>query len=240
MIRILVNGAKGKMGKEAIKAISDESDLLCVAEGTAQDDLSKLITAAKPDIVVDFTSAQSVFENTKVILESGVKPLIGTSGLLPEQIQELKSLAQAKNISGLIVPNFSIGAVLMMHFAKEAKAHFDAVEVVEMHHDQKRDAPSGTAIRTAELMSSVSSGQKIDEKEVIDHARGADFNGINIHSVRLPGLVAHQMVMFGGEGETLTLRHDAINRQCFMPGLLLACRNMDKVDGLHVGLEHVL
>ena len=240
MIRVLVNGAKGKMGKEAVKAIGQEGDLLCVAEGTVHDDLAKLIQAAKPDVVVDFTAAQTVFENTKIIIESGVSPVIGTSGLLPEQIDALKKEAADKNVSGLIVPNFSIGAVLMMRFAIEARQHFDAVEVVEMHHDQKRDAPSGTAIRTAELVNGLSGSRVQQGEEVLEHARGAEFHGVNIHSIRLPGLVAHQMVMFGGDGETLTLKHDSINRQCFMPGMLLACRRASQVGELMVGLEHVL
>lgn len=241
MIRVLVNGAKGKMGKEVIKAISNESDLLCVAESTVQDDLATLIQAAKPDVVIDFTTANTVFENTKIIIESGVSPVIGTSGLLPDEIEELKNLAEKKGVSGLIVPNFSLGAVLMMRFALEARSYFDAVEVIEMHHDQKRDAPSGTAIRTAQLLSSQQDAQSVEEEiEILEHARGAQFHGVNIHSVRLPGLVAHQMVIFGGDGETLTLKHDSINRQCFMPGILLACRKAKSVEGLKVGLEHVL
>lgn len=241
-IKVIINGANGRMGKEAVIAVENDAALTLVACAGRSDDLTALIKKYQADVVIDLTNADSVYQNTKTIIAAGAKPVIGTTGLKPEQVLEFAHLCKEKNLGGLIVPNFSIAAVLMMRYAADAARYFPDVEIIEMHHDGKLDAPSGTAVKTAQLIQetrqTIPTVKK--EKELYPGARGANYEQIRIHSVRLPGLVAHQQVMFGNQAETLTIRHDTINRSCYMPGLLLACKKVMDLHELKYGLEHVL
>ena len=230
------------MGKESVKAVSEDPDLDLVAQTDLGDNLPGEISQTKAQVVVDFTTAAVAMKNADCIIESGARPVIGTSGLLPEQVAELQKLCNKQNLGGIIVPNFAIGAVLMMKYSQDAAKYFPHVEVIEMHHDRKADAPSGTAIKTANLLAE-SRGTvppTVDEKEILSGARGANTEDIRIHSVRLPGLVAHQEVIFGGQSQTLTIRHDSIHRDSFMPGVCLACKKVMDLNELVYGLEHLL
>lgn len=264
MIRIIVTGAYGRMGREIIKSVWHTDDLELVGavdykgEGvdvgslmevgeigvSIESDLEKLIVRARPDVVIDFTIPQAVYQNGMLCLQHGVRPVIGTTGLSQEHIQALIEHSQSLGVGGIIAPNFAIGAVLMMKFAAEAVRHFPNVEIIELHHDQKVDAPSGTSIKTAETMLEQRGDFKqglINELENIAGARGAELTGgIRIHSIRLPGLVAHQEVIFGGLGQTLSIRHDSINRESFMPGILFAARKVIHLESVVYGLDKLL
>ncbi|MFZ8895764.1 MAG: 4-hydroxy-tetrahydrodipicolinate reductase [bacterium] len=242
-IRVLVNGAKGRMGQEVVKAVTAAADLELVDQTDLGDDLIARIKASQAQAVVDFTTAAVAFENTRKILEAGVHPVVGTSGLLAEQVAELQQLAKDKDIGGLIAPNFAIGAVLLMKYAQDAAKYLPDVEVIELHHNRKADAPSGTAVKTAQLIAEARQEipkALVEEKELFEGARGSEVHGVRVHSLRLPGLVAHQEVIFGGTGETLTIRHDSIHRESFMPGVCLACRKVIGTQQLFYGLEHLL
>ena len=241
-IRVLVNGANGRMGQATVKAITADPELTLVGTTGRQDNLAEAIKTHAADVVVDFTNAEAVAESTRIIIESGARPVIGTSGLLLEQVKAFQATCKAAKLGGIIAPNFSLGAVLLMKHAQEIAKYFGHVEIIEMHHDGKLDSPSGTALRTAEMLAtnfkSASTAKKT--KETIPGARGATYHDIPIHAIRLPGLVAHEQVIFGGIGETLTLRHDSIDRVSFMPGVCLACKKVMTLDELVYGLEHVL
>ena len=242
-IRVLVNGAKGRMGQEVVKAVIAAADLELVDQTDLGDDLIARIKASQAQAVVDFTTAAVAFENTRKILEAGVHPVVGTSGLLAEQVAELQQMAKDKDIGGLIAPNFAIGAVLLMKYAQDAAKYLPDVEVIELHHNRKADAPSGTAVKTAQLIAEARQEipkALVEEKELFEGARGSEVHGVRVHSLRLPGLVAHQEVIFGGTGETLTIRHDSIHRESFMPGVCLACRKVIGTQQLFYGLEHLL
>jgi 4-hydroxy-tetrahydrodipicolinate reductase len=225
MIRVAVSGAAGRMGATVCGAVYEAADMELVeradpALGVA---LEHALVQSKPDVVVDFTVPDTVFDNARLCLEHGTHIVVGTTGLSAAQVDELRSDAERSDGNCLIAPNFAIGAVLMMEAAKLIAPHMPDCEIVELHHEAKLDAPSGTAKRTAEL---------------IEEAGGRQ--DPPIHSVRLPGLVASQEVIFGGLGQTLTLRHDTISRESFMPGVLLAVRKVAELDGLVVGLENVM
>jgi 4-hydroxy-tetrahydrodipicolinate reductase len=242
-IKVLVNGARGKMGVETVKAVLKEADLELVGQADLGDDLAKTIQKTKAEVVVDFTHPSSVMENVKTILNQKAHVVVGTTGLTPTDLDEIKKLCSKNNVNCVVAPNFAVGAVLMMKFAKEAAHYMPEVEIIELHHDQKADAPSGTAIKTAELI--LGDRQNIKRKAVksiekIKNVRGGEMGGINIHSVRLQGLVAHQEVIFGGLGQTLKIRHDSISRESFMPGVIMAIRKVKKVKGLVYGLENLL
>ena len=242
-IRVLVNGAKGRMGQEVVKAVTAAADLELVDQTDLGDDLIARIKASQAQAVVDFTTAAVAFENTRKILEAGVHPVVGTSGLLAEQVAGLQQMAKDKDIGGLIAPNFAIGAVLLMKYAQDAAKYLPDVEVIELHHNRKADAPSGTAVKTAQLIAEARQEipkALVEEKELFEGARGSEVHGVRVHSLRLPGLVAHQEVIFGGTGETLTIRHDSIHRESFMPGVCLACRKVIGTQQLFYGLEHLL
>lgn len=241
--RVIVNGSQGKMGLEVIKALESlSSEFEIVGKLDRNDNLAKNIKATSADIVVDFTTADSAYENCKTIIEQGVHPVIGTTGFTGEQIEELKSISTSKHLGGLIAPNFSLGAVLMMKHASDVAQYFSHVEIIELHHDGKAEAPSGTSVKTCEMIAHkrTKPETKKREKILIDGARGAVNHDIHIHSVRLPGLIAHQEVLFGDAGQTLTIRHDILNRSAFMPGVILACRKVTKLKELVYGLEHLL
>lgn len=262
-ISVIVTGASGKMGREVVKAVLAEDNLKLVGvvdnrhQGMdigplagmenlgilIESNLEKVIEKTKPQVMVDFTNPDSVLKNTKIAISKGVYPVIGTTGLTPEEINELDSLAKEGQVACLIAPNFAIGAILMMKFAQMAAKHLPHVEIIELHHDQKLDAPSGTAIKTAEAINEVREVFRqgdVNEFEKIKGSRGGDFNGMRIHSVRLPGLVAHQEVIFGGVGQTLTIRHDSLNRESFMPGVVLGINKIINYQGVVYGLENLM
>jgi 4-hydroxy-tetrahydrodipicolinate reductase len=237
-IRVLVNGANGKMGRVTVDAIQECNDLELADAIGRENNLAGSILENKADVVVDFTLPDVVFDNAKTIIKTGARPVIGTSGLNEEQIDELTKLCEENKLGGIIAPNFSLGAVLMMKYAQDAAKYFQHAEIIEMHHEKKVDAPSGTAVKTAQMMAKVR--ETIDAIPVNAPARSEAHTDIPIHSVRLPGLFAHQMVIFGGFGETLTLRHDSLDRKSMMPGVCLACRKVMRLDTLIYGLEHLL
>lgn len=236
-ISVLINGATGRMGQETLKALSEDDNFIVLGTSNHQDNLAEKIRSLKPEVVVDFTTPSVVFENTMIILKEGARPVIGTTGLTLEQVEELQVFAKECKTGGIIAPNFSIGGILMMRCAKEIAAYFNEVEIIELHHPAKKDAPSGTAVKTAQLIAKV---QK--PKEILNHneARGKLIENIPVHSIRLSGLLAHQKVIFGSEGETLTIAHDTLTRSCFMPGVKLACKTAVKCNELIYGLENIL
>ena len=241
-VRVLVNGFSGQMGQIAIKAIQEDDELVLAGKTRRGDDLIATIHDSKSDIVLDFTIASVVFDNTRKIIESGASPVIGTSGLVEDQVAQLSQLCAQKKLGGVVVPNFSISAVLMMKYAQDAIRFLHQAEIIELHHNQKEDSPSGTAIRTAEMMSEhlLYDPSTKKEKATIPGARGAKYKHIPIHSVRLPGLVAHQEVLLGGVGQTLRIRSDTMSREAFIPGIRLACKKVIKLKELYYGLEHFL
>lgn len=242
-IKIAVLGAKGRMGKEVCRAINSEKDLELFASIDLDDSIDQMRGA---DVMVDFTTPDSVMKNIDMAISLGIHCVIGTTGFTNERLTEIERLLSSnKNVGVLVAPNFGLGAVLMMQFAATAARFFESAEIIELHHPEKVDAPSGTASRTAEIISAVRSeanlGSTPDQTaKSLDGARGAKVSGIPIHSVRLRGLVAHQEVLFGDKGELLTIRHDSLDRQGFMPGVLLACRKVAEHPGLTVGLENYL
>ena len=242
-MRVMVNGSNGKMGSESVKAINHDTDLTLVASTDMKDDFEAVIKDKKPEAVLDFTHPSCVYKNVKTILTNGANAVIGTTGLSDEQVKELESLARIHGKSLLIIPNFAIGAVLMMKFSAEAAKYMERVEIIEFHHDKKADAPSGTAIKTADLIVETAGEVNktvLKEEELIEGARGGNRQNIPIHSVRMPGFVASQEVILGGLGQTLTIRHDSIHRESFMPGVVLALKKSKDVKGLVYGLEKIL
>lgn len=253
-IKVIIAGFKGKMGQAAYGMVTADPDLELVAlldpfteekevAGVPVFNVKEDLTQLEADVWVDFTTPKVAYENTRFALENGFAPVVGTTGFTTEQIAELTAFSREQGLGGLIAPNFAVGAVLLMQFATQAAKYFPNVEIIELHHDNKKDAPSGTAIKTAELMAetrqSIRQGAA-DEEELIAGARGADFDGMRIHSVRLPGLVAHQEVIFGSQGEGLTLRHDSYDRGSFMTGVNLGIKEVVKRHELVYGLEHLL
>jgi 4-hydroxy-tetrahydrodipicolinate reductase len=270
LIPVVVNGAAGKMGREVIKAVARANDMILVGavdrdprvrgqdvgevagceplEVPIVDDLQSILVLATQEpvqgVMVDFTHPDGVYENTRSAIAYGVRPVVGTTGLTPKKIQALSEFAEKASTGCLVIPNFSIGMVLLQQAAIQASRYFDHVEILELHHNQKADAPSGTAIKTAELLSELGKSFNptlVSEKETLAGVRGGltDAN-IRIHSVRLPGLIAHQEVIFGAEGEIYTLRHDTSDRSCYMPGVLLAIRKVTELQSLVYGLEKIL
>lgn len=243
-ITVLVNGAFGRMGQLAVKAVKDHYPILTLVGQIGREyDLKKSIKDSKAQVVIDFTSPQAVYENTKSILDSGCHPVIGTSGLKPKEVESLQKLAQELKLGGIIAPNFSLGAILLMKYAQAIAHYMPHVEIIEMHHDGKADSPSGSAMRTAQLLAEGSKELNLPEKalhENVAGSRGANYCRIPIHSVRLPGILACEQVIFGNVGETLTLTHNAIDRACFMPGVLFACEKVVGLNELVYGLEKIV
>lgn len=244
-IRVGVLGARGRMGMEVCRAIKAASDLELVAELDLGDSIDSL-KSAKAEVIVDFTNPEAVMGNLKFAIENGIHCVVGTTGFDKSKIDSLEQLLVANPKVGLLIaPNFGLAAVLMMQFAATAARYFESAEIIELHHPEKIDAPSGTATRTAELISEARATAKLPAmpdktSKSLDGARGAKVGDVRIHSVRLRGLVAHQEVLFGEKGETLTIRHDSLDRSGFMPGVLLGIREVSKHLGLTVGLEHYL
>jgi 4-hydroxy-tetrahydrodipicolinate reductase len=244
-IKVAVLGAKGRMGSEAVKAISAAKDLELVAQLDLGDLLDNLIKSGT-ETVVDFTHPDSVMGNLEFAIKNGINVVVGTTGFDAKKLNEIKNWLESKpKVGALIAPNFGLGAVLMMEFAAKASKYFESVEIIELHHPAKADAPSGTAARTAELITearkSVNKAAMPDAtSSSLAGARGAKVGEVPIHSVRLRGLVAHQEVILGDPGETLTIRHDSIDRTGFMPGVLLGIRKVGQNPGLTYGLEHFM
>ena len=247
LTRVAVLGARGKVGREVVRAVHGADDLELVAAvdtGTGDDALEDLVTA-RAEVVVDFTHPDEVMNNLRFSVEHGIHAVVGTTGFDDARLDQLRSWLDGSGTGVLVAPNFSIGAVLMMRFAAEAAAHYESVEIVELHHPDKADAPSGTARRTASMVAEArrraGAGPVPDATSTaLDGARGADVEGIRVHGLRIRGLVAHQEVILGGEGETLTIRHDSLDRVSFTPGVLLGVRRVPHVPGLTVGLESFL
>jgi 4-hydroxy-tetrahydrodipicolinate reductase len=270
LIPVVVNGAAGKMGRETIKAIAQAQDMMLVGavdrnpdylgqdvgeiagcgslEVPIVNDLQSVLVLATQEktqgVMVDFTHPDSVYDNVRSAIAYGVRPVVGTTGLSEEQIKDLAEFAEKASTGVLIIPNFSLGMVLLQQAALAASQYFDHVEIIELHHNQKADAPSGTAIKTAQMLGELGktyNPQVVKEEEKLPGARGsiAEEN-IRIHSVRLPGLIAHQEVIFGAPGQIYTLRHDTSDRSCYMPGVLLAIRKVTQLTSLVDGLEKIL
>lgn len=242
-MRVGVLGAKGKVGQTMCEAVRAADDLTLSAEVDAGDPLS-LFTDSGTEVVIDFTHPGVVMNNLKYLVDNGIHAVVGTTGFTAERLDHVRDwLASSPRTGVLIAPNFAIGAVLSMYFAQKAAPYFESVEVIELHHPQKADAPSGTATRTAELIAQARKGMPPNPDATstgLPGARGADVGGVPVHSVRLTGLVAHQEVLFGTMGETLTIRHDSLDRTSFVPGVLLAVRQIARWPGLTIGLEPLL
>jgi 4-hydroxy-tetrahydrodipicolinate reductase len=238
MIKVGVIGHSGRMGSETCRAVESEPDLELVAR-VGRDDALDALVDANAQVAVEFSTPDSVKDNVLFCMDHGIHAVVGATGLSPDDLIEIEK--HAHGVNALIAPNFALGGVLMMQFARTAARFYDAVEVIERHHDRKADAPSGTALRTAQLMGEQrSEWRATPTRETLRGSRGGDSGGVRVHSLRLPGSVAHQEVIFGGSGETLTIRHDSLDRSSFMPGVILAIKKVESLGGVVVGLEHLL
>lgn len=244
-VQVAVFGAAGRMGRQVCDAVDAADGMQVVARIDAGDD-PKSAVAAGARVAVDFTTPDSALGNIEFCVANGIHAVVGTSGFGPDKVLRVRELLAANPAVGvLIAPNFSLGAVLMMKFAAQASAYFESVEIIELHHPNKLDAPSGTALRTAQLIGEARAAAGVGPSpdataEDADHHRGGKVDDVTIHSVRLRGLIAHQEVLLGGVGETLTIRHDSLDRASFMPGVVLGVREVAQHPGLTVGLEHYL
>ena len=252
MKKILIAGATGSMGRQAVQLVEKLPDcqLVAVLAPTASsssdfkpdvkrfDNLAMVDIAA--DVWIDFTTPQAVYKNTEFALKHHIRPIIGTSGLTTEQTEKLQAIAQKEKLGGIIAPNFGLSAVLLMKFAQEAARYFPDAEVIEMHHADKKDAPSATAITTAKLIAANRNSENCSQTANDSQARGADYDGIPVHSVRLPGYIAHEQVLFGGPGEALTIRQDSFSRSSFMQGVKVALDQIMNLSELVVGLDQIL
>jgi len=260
-IAVGVHGALGKVGREVTAAVYRDPDLIlagAVDVKATQDyldlpdaagkvplstDLESLFQRCHPQVMVDFTIAEASLPAARIAVQQGVNVVVGTSGLSEKDLEEIGRLAEANKVGVVVAPNFALGAVLLLHLAKIAARFFNNAEIIELHHDEKADAPSGTALATAAAM--VQARGKpflytVTKKENISGTRGGQVDGINIHSVRLPGFMASQEIIFGGQGQTLSMRHDTISRECYMPGVILAIKEVVKLRGLVYGLDNLL
>ncbi|MDS1029063.1 4-hydroxy-tetrahydrodipicolinate reductase [Bacillota bacterium LX-D] len=263
LIKVAVAGAYGKMGREVMKGVLKADDMLLVGatdivghgldvgsvvglelQGiTITGNLEEIFRANEVDVLIDFTNVKAVMRNSILAIDYGVSPIVGTTGLTQAELEQLHSLCEQKQIGAIVAPNFALGAILLMQFAKEAAKHFPDIEIIELHHDGKMDAPSGTAISTAQAILEERGNRKQghpNEFEKISGARGAQLHGIPIHSVRLPGFIAHEEVIFGGLGQTLTIRHDSTSRESFIPGVLFAARQVKKLKKAVFGLDKII
>lgn len=262
-IKVAVAGARGRMGREVVKTVLEDDQLELVAAVSPSavgidagilvgkqacgiivgDSLEAALAATQADVLVDFSVPHVGYEHTMTAIKYGVRPVIGTTGMTPEQMNEVDEQCKARGIGALIAPNFSVGAILMMKFAAEASKYFPHLEIIEYHGDQKLDAPSGTSIKTAELISEVRQSLQQgnpQEKEIIAGSRGGEFDGFRIHSVRLPGVFAQQEVIFGAFGQTLKIRHDSYDRAGYMPGVAHSVKKVMTYTGLIYGFEHIM
>ena len=238
---VAVLGARGRMGSEVCRAVEADPGLDLVARVGRDDPLEELVRA-EARVAVDFTVPEAVKDNVRFCISQGVHAVVGTTGLTEDDLAEVERWTRDSSANVFVAPNFAVGAVLMMSFAAQAAAFFQSAEIIERHHEKKLDAPSGTALRTAALMNAQRKRAwgVPEADEPSRPSRGADVDGVRIHSVRLPGSVAHQEVILGSIGETLTIRHDSLDRSSFMPGVILAIKRIADLPGLTVGLEHLL
>jgi len=259
-IKVAVRGAAGRMGRETINALCHQTEMQLVGAVELQvsedslalpddsgtiplsSDLNSILTDYQPDVLVDFTVGPAIMPAVRMVTEKGVNLVIGTTGLTADDLAEIDRLAKAHDVGAVVAPNFTTGAVLMMHLAKIAARYFDYAEIIELHHNMKVDAPSGTALSTAKAMVEARGEpfQSPQQKAETLPSRGEKVDGIALHSVRLPGLMAHQEVLLGGPGQTLSIRHDTIGRECYMPGVILAIKEVVKRKGLVYGLDTLL
>jgi 4-hydroxy-tetrahydrodipicolinate reductase len=261
-IRVIICGVSGKMGHQSAMAVQEQNDMVpvgavdmvnvgeiagkCQADDTLNvrinSSLDEVIKQTKPDVMIDFTKGHTGPGNIIKCLENGIACVVGTTGISEEDMGKIHKKSEEKNVPVFIAPNFSIGAVLMMNFAKEAAKYFEWAEISELHHEKKADAPSGTALMTAQMMSEVRPDFKSPESETekVAGVRGGVYHDIHIHSIRLPGLLAHQEVLFGSLGETLKIRHDSLSRECFMSGVMLSVRKVRNLSGVVIGLDKIM
>ncbi len=259
-IRVVVHGALGRMGREIVNALCHEPEIQLVGAVELQvsddyltlpdnsgavpfsSDLGYILTSCQPDVLVDFTIRKVTMPAVRAATEHGVNLVIGTTGLTADELSEIEQLVQAHQVGAIVAPNFALGAILMIHLAKVAAKYLDYAEIIELHHHLKADAPSGTALTTAKAMVTARGKpfSRPPEQGKTSDSRGEQVEGITIHSVRLPGLLAHQEVLLGGPGQTLSIRHDTISRECFMPGAILAIKEVVKRKGLVYGLDNLL
>jgi 4-hydroxy-tetrahydrodipicolinate reductase len=242
-MRITVNGSKGKMGQAVVNHVEKTEGLTLADQVDLGDSLSTSLAEKPADIVVDFTRPETRMDNVKNILFGGAAAVVGTTGFTPADLQQIEEWVKETGKGCFIAPNFIIGNILMQQFAKKAAEFYENVEIIEYHHENKVDYPSGTAVKTAELMSEVKkefNTNTNDQVPNVEGARGADFNGIKLHSIRMPGFVASQEVLFGNVGEYLTIRHDNIDRVAYMPGVVAAAKHIKDRAELIYGLEHIL
>lgn len=259
MIQVIVAGAAGKMGREVCRTILDDPETelhgaVDVAElgkdigellgrgavGIPVSTLEDALASGEANVMVEFTHAGVAMNNIRAAASSGVHLVIGTTGLTEDDKAEIRKLCADNGVNAIIAPNFAIGAVLMMKFAEMAARYMNRAEIIELHHDQKRDAPSGTAMQTARLIAPKIKGPKVESEEILEGALGGKYENVRVHSVRLPGFVAHQEVIFGGVGQSLTIRHDSIDRTSFMPGVLMAVKAVSEYPGVTVGLDKIM
>lgn len=256
-IRVVVNGAAGRMGQEVVRAVTGDPSLRLVGAVEAQPardslslpdggsvpfsrDLDRIITTCQPQVIVDFTLAKVTMPAARIAASRKVNLVIGTTGLSAADQEEIKKLAEANGIGAILASNFALGAVLMMHLANIAAKYLDHAEIIELHHDKKADAPSGTSLSTAKAMAAARGKPFLRPPGEPQPSRGTQVEGISLHSIRLPGLMAHQEVLLGAAGQTLSIRHDTISRECYMPGVLLAVKEVVKRQGLTIGLDKLL
>ena len=241
MIRVLVNGARGRMGSVTCAAVRAAADLELVGETDVGDDLVARLAELAPDVVVDFTVASAALPNLEAILAGGSAAVMGTSGFGADEVARARELTRRHGRPALVAPNFAVAAVLLARFAAEAARHLPHVELIEAHHDKKEDAPSGTALKVArDVAAARREVPAAPTAESVPGVRGGVVDGVRVHALRVPGLLARMECLFGGPGDTLTLRHDTLTRESFMPGVLLAVRRVRELDGLVYGLEHLL
>ena len=240
-IKVGVLGARGRMGAEVCRTVEADDELELVASVDEDDPREQLVDAAA-EVAVDFTTPDAVKDNIRFCLDNGIHVVVGTTGMDDADLEEVEAWARKSSANAFVAPNFALGAVLMMRFASEAAPYFHSAEIVERHHERKLDAPSGTALRTARLMNEAreEAWPGAAGKETLTGSRGGTVDGIHVHSLRVRGSVAHQEVVLGGAGETLTIRHDSLDRSSFMPGVAIAIKKVGALDGLVVGLEHLL
>ena len=240
-LRVAVNGALGKMGAEAVRAVSSQADLELVAATDLGDDLAASIAAHRAEVVVDFTAASAALANLETILRAGACPVMGTSGFGVPEVARARALCETHRRPAVIAPNFALSSVLLARFAAEAARYLPHVELIEAHHEKKEDAPSGTAIKVAiDVARARRETPHAPSRETVPGVRGGVVEGVRVHAIRVPGLLARMECLFGGLGDTLTIRHDTLTRESFMPGVLLAVRKVRAQTGLVYGLEHLL
>ena len=241
MIRVVVNGARGRMGGVTCDAVRAAPDMELVAACDVGDDLAAVIAATRADVVVDFTVASAALANLETALAAGAAGVVGTSGFDRDAVERARALCREHGRPAVVAPNFAIAAVLLARFAAETARHLPHVELIEAHHDKKEDAPSGTALKVAaDIAAARPLVPTAPQSESVPGVRGGVVDGVRVHALRVPGLLARMECLFGGPGDTLTLRHDTLTRESFMPGVLLAVRRVRDLDGLVYGLEHLL